>query len=210
MTNINMINELNNNSIFPAANGKKKQLPDSIINSKTDIGRIPGLYKNDDGYRPYTIYSGEFCPQTQTLLLVFWILLLFAWFLLPSWKLAWRNFFLKFTLTLNSSRVSCWRLTVSKQKVQKTMTMTAGNKCIKLVFPLFYRFIMKHWNMRIDMYVVGSDSNANHWFEFYTIFVFFLLLWLTFLRHLVHPSNIKACLVKSYRYAFKWEVFTSW
>jgi hypothetical protein len=56
-----MINELNNNSIFPAK-GKKKQLPDSVIDTKTDIGRIPGLYKNDDGYRPYTIYGnpGEF------------------------------------------------------------------------------------------------------------------------------------------------------
>lgn len=64
MTNIHMINELNNNSIFPA-NGKKKQLPDSVIDTKTDIGRIPGLYKNDDGYRPYTIYvrSGEFSLQ---------------------------------------------------------------------------------------------------------------------------------------------------
>lgn len=64
MTNIHMINELNNNSIFPAA-GKKKQLPDSVIDTKTDIGRIPGLYKNDDGYRPYTIYvrSGEFSLQ---------------------------------------------------------------------------------------------------------------------------------------------------
>lgn len=59
-----MINELNNNSIFPA-NGKKKQLPDSIIDTKNDIGRIPGLYKNDDTYRPYTIYgnSGEFSPH---------------------------------------------------------------------------------------------------------------------------------------------------
>lgn len=56
MTNIHVINELNNNSIFPA-NNKKKQLPDSIINAKTDVGRIPGLYKNDDGYRPYTIYK---------------------------------------------------------------------------------------------------------------------------------------------------------
>lgn len=56
-----MINELNNNSIFPAK-GKKTQLPDSIVDTKTDIGRIPGLYKNDDGYRPYTIYGnpGEF------------------------------------------------------------------------------------------------------------------------------------------------------
>lgn len=59
MTNIHMINELNNNAIFPAQ-GKKTQLPDSVINTKTDIGRAAGLYKNDDGYRPYTIYSGEF------------------------------------------------------------------------------------------------------------------------------------------------------
>lgn len=60
MTNIHMINELNNNSIFTI--GKKKILPDSVIDSKTDIGRIAGMYKNDDGYRPYTIYgqSGEF------------------------------------------------------------------------------------------------------------------------------------------------------
>ena len=81
MTNINMINELNNNSIFPAANGKKKQLPDSIINSKTDIGRIPGLYKNDDGFRPYTIYSGEF-PLYRT----FWFLDPF----IPAWFFAWK------------------------------------------------------------------------------------------------------------------------
>lgn len=59
MTNIHMINELNNNSLFPAK-GKKTQLPDSVVNTKTDIGRAAGLYKNDDGYRPYTIYSGEF------------------------------------------------------------------------------------------------------------------------------------------------------
>jgi hypothetical protein len=61
MTNIHMINELNNNSIFPAK-GKKKQLPDNVINSKTDIGGVAGLYgkSDDDGYRPYTIYSGEF------------------------------------------------------------------------------------------------------------------------------------------------------
>jgi hypothetical protein len=60
MTNIHMINELNNNSIFPAK-GKKKQLPDNVINSKTDIGGVAGLYgkSDDDGYRPYTIYSGE-------------------------------------------------------------------------------------------------------------------------------------------------------
>lgn len=61
MTNINIINELNNNSIFPA-NEKKKQLPDSIIDTKNDIGRVPGSYKNDDEDRPYTIYgkAGEF------------------------------------------------------------------------------------------------------------------------------------------------------
>lgn len=59
MTNIHMINELNNNTIF--ANGKKKiQLPDSVVDIKNDIGTIPGLYKNDDNV--YTIYgnSGEF------------------------------------------------------------------------------------------------------------------------------------------------------
>lgn len=63
MTNIHMINELNNNSIF-LDNGKKKQLPDSIIDTKNDIGRIPGLYKSDDAYRPYTIYRnpGESPP----------------------------------------------------------------------------------------------------------------------------------------------------
>lgn len=60
-----MINELNNNSIFTAT-GKKKQLPDSVIDSKADIGRIAGLYKNDDGYRPYTIYGkpGKFLLWT--------------------------------------------------------------------------------------------------------------------------------------------------
>lgn len=59
MTNIHMINELNNNTIF-AGNGKKKiQLPDSVVDTRNDIGRIPGHYKNDD---IYTIYgnSGEF------------------------------------------------------------------------------------------------------------------------------------------------------
>jgi hypothetical protein len=58
-----MINELNNNTIF-AGNAKKKiQLPDSVVDTRKDIGTIPGLYKtDDDGYRPYTIYgnSGEF------------------------------------------------------------------------------------------------------------------------------------------------------
>lgn len=84
MTNIHMINELNNNTIF-AGNAKKKiQLPDSVVDTRNDIGRIPGLYKNDDGYRPYTIYgnAGEFsllipshflslfCPLPILLLLV--------------------------------------------------------------------------------------------------------------------------------------------
>lgn len=62
MTNITMINEFNNNTIF-AGNAKKKiQLPDSVVDTKKDIGTIPGLYRTDDGYRPYTIYgnSGEF------------------------------------------------------------------------------------------------------------------------------------------------------
>ncbi|CRK91288.1 CLUMA_CG004966, isoform A [Clunio marinus] len=56
MTNINMINELNNNSIFNG-NSKKKELPDSIIDAKTDTGSIPGQYKSDDKYEPYTIYG---------------------------------------------------------------------------------------------------------------------------------------------------------
>jgi hypothetical protein len=103
MTNINMINELNNNSIFPAANGKKKQLPDSVINSKTDIGRIPGLYKNDDGYRPYTIYSGEFCPFRHKHF--------FFWFLDPfSFLLGFfppRNWHDENYFYVRSSRVSC-------------------------------------------------------------------------------------------------------
>ncbi|XP_070508132.1 solute carrier family 41 member 1 isoform X2 [Chironomus tepperi] len=55
MTNIHMINELNNNTIF-AGNGKKKvQLPDSVVDNRKDIGRIPGLYKNDDNI--FTIYG---------------------------------------------------------------------------------------------------------------------------------------------------------
>lgn len=64
MTNIHMINELNNNTIF-AGNAKKKiQLSDAIVDTRNDTGSIPGLYKIDDGYRPYTIYgnAGEF-PQ---------------------------------------------------------------------------------------------------------------------------------------------------
>lgn len=75
-----MINELNNNSIFPSATGKKKQLPDSIINSKTDIGRIPGLYRNDD---IYTIYSGKFSLETFG----FWIFLILAWFFVTFFKI---------------------------------------------------------------------------------------------------------------------------
>lgn len=64
MTNIHMINELNNNSIFPAK-GSKNQLPDSVIDAKRDIGRVPGLYKADDSFRPYTIYGnrGEFASS---------------------------------------------------------------------------------------------------------------------------------------------------
>lgn len=63
MTNIHNISELNNNSIF-LGNGNKQQLPDSIIDSKTDIGTVQGLYKNDDG--PFTIYKnpGE-CPPVS-------------------------------------------------------------------------------------------------------------------------------------------------
>lgn len=62
MTNIHMINELNNNTVF-AGNAKKKiQLPDTVVDTRNDIGSVPGHYKNDDGYRPYTIYgkTGEF------------------------------------------------------------------------------------------------------------------------------------------------------
>lgn len=88
-----MINELNNNNIFPTANGKKKQLPDSIIDTKNDIGRIPGLYKNDDGYRPYTIYKnpGEFaapfCFHPQLLIdfcLIFFGYCCLGFLLLPT------------------------------------------------------------------------------------------------------------------------------
>lgn len=77
MTNIHMINELNNNFIF-AANGKKKQLPDSVIDSKTDIGRIAGLYKRDDG-KPFTIFGnpGEF--SLRLLFGLFLSLFLLAW-----------------------------------------------------------------------------------------------------------------------------------
>lgn len=62
MTNIHMINELNNNTVF-AGNAKKKiQLPDTVVDTRNDIGGVPGHYKNDDGFRPYTIYgkTGEF------------------------------------------------------------------------------------------------------------------------------------------------------
>lgn len=86
MTNIHMINELNNNSIFPA-NGKKKQMPDAAVDTKNDTGRIPGLYKSDDGYRPYTIYgnSGEFSPTHKNkikLPLNFYFNLVFGYFTL--------------------------------------------------------------------------------------------------------------------------------
>lgn len=66
MINIHMINELNNNTIFAGNTKKKIQLPDSIVDTKKDIGTIPGLYKTDDDYRPYTIYgnSGEFSPPS--------------------------------------------------------------------------------------------------------------------------------------------------
>lgn len=81
MTNIHMINELNNNTIF-AGNGKKKvQLPDSVVDNRKDIGRIPGLYKNDDNI--FTIYgnSGELpskfsIPFCATSSLLFFYLLL--------------------------------------------------------------------------------------------------------------------------------------
>lgn len=67
MTNIHMINELNNNTIF-AGNGKKKvQLPDSIVDNRKDIGRIPGLYKNDDNI--FTIYGNSGELRTSILLI---------------------------------------------------------------------------------------------------------------------------------------------
>jgi hypothetical protein len=69
-----MINELNNNTIF-AGNGKKKvQLPDSVVDNRKDIGRIPGLYKNDDNI--FTIYgnAGEFTLQNSEFLFVLLLL----------------------------------------------------------------------------------------------------------------------------------------
>lgn len=60
---MNMINELNNNTIFPInGNAKRRQLGDSIIDTRVDTRGLPGYYKNDDSYKPYTIYgnSGEF------------------------------------------------------------------------------------------------------------------------------------------------------
>lgn len=67
MTNIHMINELNNNTIF-AGNGKKKvQLPDSVVDNRKDIGRIPGLYKNDDNI--FTIYGNSGELRTSILLI---------------------------------------------------------------------------------------------------------------------------------------------
>ncbi|KAG5681517.1 hypothetical protein PVAND_010943 [Polypedilum vanderplanki] len=56
MTNIHMINELNNNNTIFAGGKKKIQLPDSVVDTKKDVGRLPGLYKNDDTI--YTIYTG--------------------------------------------------------------------------------------------------------------------------------------------------------
>lgn len=47
------------NSIF-SANGINKQLPDSVIDNKIDIGRIPGLYKIDDEFHENTIYCKFF------------------------------------------------------------------------------------------------------------------------------------------------------
>ncbi len=60
MTNMSIINEVNNNTIF-AISGKKQQLGDGIIDTRVDIQSIPGYYKTDDTYRPYTFYgNGEF------------------------------------------------------------------------------------------------------------------------------------------------------
>lgn len=86
MTNIHMINELNNNTVF-AGNAKKKiQLPDTVVDTRNDIGSVPGHYKNDDGYRPYTIYgkTGEFSLLNLSFLflsLSFFILLVLKLFL---------------------------------------------------------------------------------------------------------------------------------
>ena len=53
-----MINELNNNSIFPNnGNAKRRQLGDSIIDTRVDTRGLPGYYKNDDKYKPFTIYG---------------------------------------------------------------------------------------------------------------------------------------------------------
>lgn len=60
MTNIHMINELNNNTVFANGNKKRIQLPDSVVD-RNDIGRLQGLYKNGDNiYTIYTGASGEF------------------------------------------------------------------------------------------------------------------------------------------------------
>ncbi|CAO1412600.1 unnamed protein product [Diamesa hyperborea] len=60
MTNMNMINELNNNTIFPInGNAKRRQLGDSIIDTRVDTRGLPGYYKNDDNYKPYTIYGNS-------------------------------------------------------------------------------------------------------------------------------------------------------
>ena len=55
MTNMNIINEPNNNSIIIIKNNNK-QLGDSQV----DIKGLPGYYKTEERYRPYTIFgSGE-------------------------------------------------------------------------------------------------------------------------------------------------------
>lgn len=97
MTNIHMINEFNNNTIF-AGNGKKKaQLPDSIVDNRKDIGRIPGLYKNDDNI--FTIYgnageffiSSHFCLKLTIFYFFYKTLPLCACF--PIFILFWLDFF---------------------------------------------------------------------------------------------------------------------
>lgn len=96
-----MINEFNNNTIFAGNAKKKMQLPDSVVDTKKDIGTIPGLYRTDDGYRPYTIYgnSGEFSllsfpPSNSQLTLSLSILFCLIIFLLPV--LVIKSFFYQF------------------------------------------------------------------------------------------------------------------
>lgn len=55
---MNIINEPNNNSIIIIKNNNK-QLGDSIVDNQVDIRGLPGYYKTDENYRPYTIFGGE-------------------------------------------------------------------------------------------------------------------------------------------------------